>query len=552
MRKYLLEIGTCVFALLTAGTACARGMKPFPLVETGDRVIAPPAGVHPFYKKYINAGGVLIVSSQKVPDAALAAARVTVLFLMSKRPDLQAALVENHPRISIMALSETASDLPEFGPESDGEWGLGQMPGDPASLVSERGVCYPGNPEYRANFLVHEFVHMIHNLALPAVEPGAVEEIYAAYRAAVERGEFKAPVDEPPGGLTPFVAYGDDEYFTTAVNAWYGLDESWPGPWMDVRKGEEGPRSGTRAELESRDPAVAAIVRRYFPDRGEAALTGCARGMSRIAYTKYGESGPEIWVMDADGSGSRRLGPGSGPSWSPDGSKLAFAKTVDGNTDIYFMDAADGDHVTRLTTHPAEDHGPAWSPDGSMIAFNSDRSGSDQIWRTNVEAGSWGYNLTQLTEDTSHHRVNNFISWSPDGLWIAFEADRDRDDPEIYLANAVDGTDQRRLTFTRALDEVPSWSPDGRRILFSSDRHDDPQSGTYDIYIMDADGSNRKRLTITPGAASYPSMSPDGKHIVYTYSLRDDDAAEIWIMNADGSGQRRLLEGGSTPRYSPF
>jgi TolB protein len=256
--------------------------------------------------------------------------------------------------------------------------------------------------------------------------------------------------------------------------------------------------------------------------------------------------------MDAEGSGSRRLGPGSGPSWSPDGSKLAFAKTVDGNTDIYYTDAAAGGHVTRLTTHPAEDHGPAWSPDGSMIAFNSDRSGSDQIWRTNVEAGSWGYNLTQLTEDTPHNRVNNFISWSPNGLWIAFEADRDRDDPEIYLANAVDGTDQRRLTFTRALDEVPSWSPDGRRILFSSDMHDDPQSGTYDIYIMDADGSNRKRLTVTPGAASYPSMSPDGKHIVYTYSLRDEDAAEIWIMNADGSGQRRLLEGGSTPRYSPF
>lgn len=286
MKKHLPWVGLFAFALLTAEAAPVRSLKPFPLVETGDRVITPPAGVHPFYKRYINGGGVIIVSSEKVSDAALVAARKTVVFLMSKRPDLQAALVANHPRIAIMALSETASDLPEFGPESDGEWGLGQMPGDPTSLVSEGGVCYPGNPEYRANFLVHEFVHIIHNLALPAVEPWAVDEIYAAYRAAVERGEFKAPGDEPPGGATPFEAYGDDEYFSTAVNAWYDLDESWPGPWMDVRKGGQSPRSGTRAELEDRDPAMAAIIRRYFPDRTGAALTDCAGRSSGIAGVK--------------------------------------------------------------------------------------------------------------------------------------------------------------------------------------------------------------------------------------------------------------------------
>jgi len=273
---------------------------------------------------------------------------------------------------------------------------------------------------------------------------------------------------------------------------------------------------------------------------------------SQIVYTQRGEDGPEVWIMDADGSGSRRLGPGSSSCWSPDGSKIAFTMTVDDNTDIYYMDSADGGNVTRLTTDPARDHGPTWSPDGSMIAFNSDRSGSDQIWRTNVEEGAWGYNLTQLTQDTPHKRVNNFISWSPNGLWIAFEADRDRDDPEIYLANAVDGTNQQRLTYTRALDEVPAWSPDSKRIIFSSDMHGEPQSQVYDIYIMDVDGSNQKRLTVTPGAASEPSMSADGKHIVYTYSPPEERSAQIWIMNSDGSGQKLLLERGNTPRFSPF
>ena len=94
-------------------------IAPFPVVETGDRVIAPPEGVHPFYKKYINASGVVIVSSEKVPDAALLTVRKTILHLSNRRPDVHEAILQHHPRISIVAVSETASDLPEFGPAHD-------------------------------------------------------------------------------------------------------------------------------------------------------------------------------------------------------------------------------------------------------------------------------------------------------------------------------------------------------------------------------------------------------------------------------------------------
>jgi len=273
-------------------------------------------------------------------------------------------------------------------------------------------------------------------------------------------------------------------------------------------------------------------------------------GDSTIAYTRFVDGGTEIWLIEDDGANNVRVGSGSGASWSPDGKRLAFVQDVDGNSDIYFMDE-DGSNVTRLTTDSAGEHSPTWSPDGSMIAFNSNRSGSDQVWRSNVEAGNWGFNLTQLTKDTAHNRVNNFVSWSPDGRWLAFEADRDRDDPEIYIASSVDGTYQQRLTFTRALDEVPSWSPDSRQIIFSSDMHDEPQSGTYDIYIMNVDGSHLRRLTDTPGMASYPTMSSDGKRIAYSYQEQNASSSQIWIMNSDGSGQRLLLEGGGIPRYAP-
>ena len=118
--------------------------------------------------------------------------------MTSKRPDVHKALVANNARISIMAFSETASDLPEFGPGSDGEWGLGQMPGDPTSLVSEKGIHYQGNTEYIANFLLHEFVHVVHNLGMPTTDPEIVDEIYTAYLRAVEKGLFMKPPNAPP------------------------------------------------------------------------------------------------------------------------------------------------------------------------------------------------------------------------------------------------------------------------------------------------------------------------------------------------------------------
>ena len=252
-----------------------RDISPFPIVETGTIVIEAPEGVHPFYKKYINADGVVIVGSENVSDAALIAARKTVLHILSKRPDVHEAIVQHNPRISIMAHSETASDLPEYGPNSDGQWGLGQMPGSPTTLVWEKGICYEGNPEYISNFLLHEFVHDVHNLGMPTTDPDVPDEIYAAYLAQIEKGNFTPPVDEPREGITPYQAYGDDEYFTFRVNAYYDLNETYPGPWMDYTIGEKGPRSGTREELSQNDPAIFEIIERFFPESLGDLMDGC-------------------------------------------------------------------------------------------------------------------------------------------------------------------------------------------------------------------------------------------------------------------------------------
>ena len=211
---------------------------------------------------------------------------------------------------------------------------------------------------------------------------------------------------------------------------------------------------------------------------------------TKIAFQSGRDGNAEIYVMSHDGSAQTRLTNSDAydgnPRWSPDGKRIVFVSNRDGNSEIYIMNA-DGSQQTRFTDHHARETSPTWSPDGTMIAFNTNRfdGGGSEIFKKNVD-GTWGFNPTRLTQNPT---ADDFISWSPDGTQIAFESDRDRDEPEIYLLNAVDGTNLKRLTFTRALDEVPSWSPDSRRILYSTDVDGEPQNGNYEIYIMDRDGS---------------------------------------------------------------
>ena len=208
------------------------------------------------------------------------------------------------------------------------------------------------------------------------------------------------------------------------------------------------------------------------------------------------------------------------PSWSPDGTRIVFATLRDEldpencdpdcNWEIYALNVqdalqgTDGSGVTRLTNDPAEDFGPTWSPDGTRIAFDSYRDGSYDIYVMNADGGGGG-GVIKLTDDPSS---DYGASWSPDGTRIAFTTFRDEPNPgnclpdcncEIYTLNVQDalqgteGSGLTRLTSDPAYDEYPAWSPDGTRIAFVSWR-----DGNAEIYVMNADGSGLIRLTQDP------------------------------------------------------
>ena len=225
---------------------------------------------------------------------------------------------------------------------------------------------------------------------------------------------------------------------------------------------------------------------------------------TKIAFPSDRDDGKaEIYIMDLDCPGTDlirlTINPSyfdQAPSWSPDGTQIAFASLHDGNWEIYVMDIDDPLNPTNLTNHSANDYGPSWSPDGTQIAFKSNRNGNDEIYVMDVD------NPLNPTNLTNHPAVDHDPSWSPDGTKIAFRSNRYDGNNEIYVMNVSAPSDPTRLTHHPANDGEMSWSPDGAQIAFASKR-----DGNWEIYVMDEDGSNPANLTNNPADDVSPSWS---------------------------------------------
>jgi hypothetical protein len=221
------------------------------------------------------------------------------------------------------------------------------------------------------------------------------------------------------------------------------------------------------------------------------------------------------------------------PEWSPDGTRLAFVSTHDGNMEIYAMDV-DGSSVDRLTAHPAWDSGPAWSPRGTgsdRIAFDSERDGDSEIY---VMSGPEGQ-VAQLTHNVI---FDGDPAWSPDGRHIAFTSDRDRN-LEIYVMESS-GANPRRLTFNSVDDLGPSWSPDGSTIAFSRGT----RTSHLDIYVMKADGSDQHPLIRSTAEDRWPTWSPDGQWVAFSRRRSGATVWDLYVTRRDGQGLGRLLADG--------
>ena len=232
-----------------------------PSDSSSAKVTAPPKDVvkslklDPFYKKYINASGVAVISSDKVSDYALLEAAYLINKMLEGHPDIAKAMAARKARMVIMGVNEFTTDMPEHSKmKPKGFWdkrarGLGGQPRRPATSCGEENLLrYKGDPYITENILIHEFAHAMHHMGLVFVDKTFDKRLQKAYASAMKKGLWK----------NKYASGNRAEYWAEAVQSWFDTNR---------KPDHDHNHVDTRKELKEYDPDLAKLVAEVFGDK---------------------------------------------------------------------------------------------------------------------------------------------------------------------------------------------------------------------------------------------------------------------------------------------
>ncbi len=185
---------------------------------------------------------------------------------------------------------------------------------------------------------------------------------------------------------------------------------------------------------------------------------------------------------------------------SPDGKRLIFTSTRDGDIELYTMNV-DGSDVRRVTHRLGYDGGAFFSPDNKRI-----------VWRAAYPTTA--ADTADYEKLLAQHLVRPFAL-------------------ELWVANA-DGSDPHQITHLGGANWAPYFFPDGTRIIFASN-YQDPTGGNFDLFAVGVDGTGLEKLTTSPEFDGFPMFSPDGRELVWVSSRNAKVPGEINLFIADWS-----------------
>lgn len=188
---------------------------------------------------------------------------------------------------------------------------------------------------------------------------------------------------------------------------------------------------------------------------------------------------------------TKSSGSNHSPAVSPQGDKIAFVSTRDGNEEIYIANP-DGSGEKNISNHEAEDFNPVFTPSGESIIFVSKRDGNEEIYRADIATGK----LFRLTSDPAED-TNPCINSK--GTMVAFQSNRSGN-WDIFVVG-INGTGLKKVTFHWKNDVNPCFSPNRMKIAFQSDR-----DGKWDIYTSDFYGGNPQKRTKGKGNSICPRL----------------------------------------------
>jgi len=253
-----------------------------------------------------------------------------------------------------------------------------------------------------------------------------------------------------------------------------------------------------------------------------------------IVFSSTRGGRPSLWRVPIAGGQEPQRIPGTDAGFYPAISKappirLTYQRSYL-DTNIWCMEIPKSQEISGspapIIASSTLERDPQFSPDGTRIAFASTRSGNSELWL----AGSDGSNPVPLTS-FSGKRTAGGPSWSPDGRQIAFDSNRPPQ-RDIFVID-VESRAYRQLTDEPSLQGRPSWSRDGHWIYFGSNK-----SGTYQIWKVPADGGKARQ--ITQGGGFEARETPDGKVLYYTKARSMTPGA--WSVPADGGEEIPVIE----------
>jgi len=264
------------------------------------------------------------------------------------------------------------------------------------------------------------------------------------------------------------------------------------------------------------------------------------------------------------------------PSFSPDGSKLAFVRNrALGVSDIYLLDLLTR-QTRRLTSDNLKIHGLAWESEGHGVVFSSNRGGGFSLWRlglneekpTPLPFGGRHVDWVAVSRTSNRLLYQEWMAscgllrldlssalstpgldlagsmrfdWdpelSPDGQKMAFLSDRSGS-AEVWVSDK-NGDHRLQITsFGGAYAKTVKWSPDGQRLALTA-----PPAGHFDVFVADPNGAGITRLTFEESDDYSPAWSPDGQSLYFASNR--SGKWEIWVMSREGKHPRQITRKGA-------